>query len=101
MEVWALPRERFGDFIAGVPAPLAIGTVELDDGSTVKGFLCEAAGSPARRDITGYGGWRAYLDAAGEEGGSGMIPIIDVSPLASDDEAAIERVAGRDRQGLP
>ena len=38
LEVWALPVERFGDFIAGVPSPLCIGTVELDDGTTVKGL---------------------------------------------------------------
>jgi allophanate hydrolase len=66
LEVWALPRERFGDFIAGVPSPLAIGTVELEDGSTVKGFLCETAGLVGATDITAYGGWRAYLDAQGK-----------------------------------
>ncbi len=63
LEVWALPRERFGDFIGGVPSPMAIGTVELEDGSTVKGFLCEAAGLAGATDITSFGGWRAYLDA--------------------------------------
>jgi allophanate hydrolase len=63
VEVWALPRERFGDFIAGVPAPLCIGTVELEDGSTVKGFLCEASGLAGAADVTGYGGWRDYLSA--------------------------------------
>jgi allophanate hydrolase len=63
LEVWALPRERFGDFIAGVPSPLAIGTVDLEDGSSVKGFLCEAAGLAGAADITDLGGWRAYLAA--------------------------------------
>ncbi|MCR5856672.1 allophanate hydrolase [Mesorhizobium sp. J428] len=61
LEVWALPQERFGDFIAGIPAPLGIGTVELEDGTTVKGFLCEAAGLAGAADITEFGGWRAYL----------------------------------------
>ena len=61
LEVWALPRERFGDFIAGVPSPLCIGTVELADGTTVKGFLCEAAGLADAADITEFGGWRAWL----------------------------------------
>ncbi len=61
LEVWALPRERFGDFIAGVPSPLCIGTVELEDGTTVKGFLCEAAGLADAPDITEFGGWRAWL----------------------------------------
>ena len=63
LEVWALPRERFGDFISGVPSPLSIGTVELEDGTTVKGFLCEAAGLAGAADITELGGWRAYLAA--------------------------------------
>lgn len=61
VEVWGLPRAAFGDFIAGVPAPLAIGTVALDDGSTVKGFLCESAGLIGATDITALGGWRAWL----------------------------------------
>lgn len=61
LEVWALPRERFGDFIAGVPSPLCIGTVELEDGTTVKGFLCEAAGLADAVDITEFAGWRAWL----------------------------------------
>ena len=62
LEVWALPRERFGDFIAGVPAPLCIGTVALEDDTLVKGFLCESQGLSGAADITGFGGWRAYLD---------------------------------------
>ncbi len=61
LEVWALPWERFGDFIAGVPSPLCIGTVELEDGTTVKGFLSEAAGLADAADITEFGGWRAWL----------------------------------------
>ncbi|MEP9386055.1 allophanate hydrolase [Mesorhizobium sp. KR9-304] len=62
LEVWALPKERFGEFIAGVPAPLCIGTVALRDGTLVKGFLCESQGLSGGTDITGFGGWRAYLD---------------------------------------
>lgn len=61
MEVWALPRAAFGDFIAGIPAPLTIGTVTLEDGSAVKGFLCEPHGLIGARDITATGGWRAAL----------------------------------------
>jgi allophanate hydrolase len=65
VEVWGLPRAAFGAFIAGVPAPLAIGTVRLEDGSAVKGFLCETAGLVGSADITASGGWRAHL-AQGE-----------------------------------
>ena len=61
VEVWALPRAAFGVFIGGVVAPLSIGTVVLADGRDVKGFLVEAAGIGGARDITGFGGWRAYL----------------------------------------
>lgn len=65
LEVWALPSAAFGDFLAGVPAPLSIGTVALDDGTSVKGFLVEAAGLEGALDITHHGGWRAYLAAQG------------------------------------
>ncbi len=61
LEVWALPRSAFGDFIARVPSPLCIGTVVLEDGAKVHGFLCETAGLEGAEDITGTGGWRAYL----------------------------------------
>jgi allophanate hydrolase len=63
-EVWALPAEGFGRFVAGIPAPLGIGTVRLSDGSTVKGFLCEAEAVREARDISAFGGWRGYLAAA-------------------------------------
>lgn len=63
LEVWRLPRSAFGDFMAGVPAPLCIGTVELSTGRKVKGFLCEAAGIMGADDITSFGGWRAYMAA--------------------------------------
>ncbi|WP_291743370.1 allophanate hydrolase [Bauldia sp.] len=63
IEVWALPRESFGDFVSGIPSPLGIGTVKLADGTAVKGFLCEPAAIDGARDISDFGGWRAYLDS--------------------------------------
>ena len=60
-EVWALPADGFGRFVAGIPAPLGIGTIELSDGTTAKGFLCESAGLDGATDITAKGGWRAFL----------------------------------------
>jgi allophanate hydrolase len=63
-EVWALPPGGFGAFVATVPPPLVIGTVRLADGTRPKGFLVEAAGLAGARDITGFGGWRAYRTAA-------------------------------------
>jgi allophanate hydrolase len=61
VEVWALPSQAFGQFIDGVAAPLSIGTVTFADGRGVKGFLMEAAAVASARDISSFGGWRAYL----------------------------------------
>ena len=61
LEVWALPPEGFARFVAAVPPPLSIGTVRLEDGRTVKGFLVEAAGVAGAEDVTAAGGWRAHL----------------------------------------
>lgn len=69
VEVWAMPVETVGELLAGVPAPLAIGTLTLSDGSAVKGFLCEAAAVADARDVTHFGGWRAFL-AAGQHAGT-------------------------------
>ncbi len=64
VEIWELPVEHYGSFVALVPAPLCIGTLALDDGSSVQGFLCEARALEGALDITAYGGWRAYVDAS-------------------------------------
>lgn len=64
-EVWEMPASQFGSFVAGIPAPLGIGTLELADGSAVNGFICEGIGVAGARDITAFGGWRAWL-ARGE-----------------------------------
>ncbi|MFZ4517503.1 MAG: allophanate hydrolase-related protein [Microthrixaceae bacterium] len=61
VEVWELDEAGFGTFVDGVPAPLCIGTVELADGTTVKGFLCEEVATRGAPDITATGGWRAHL----------------------------------------
>jgi allophanate hydrolase len=61
MEVWAVPAEHFGSFVAGIPAPLGIGKVELADGRWVPGFICEAIGMEGATDITAIGDWRVYL----------------------------------------
>ncbi|PZU20857.1 MAG: allophanate hydrolase [Shinella sp.] len=60
LEIWAIPLAGFGAFMAGIPSPLGIGTVKLEGGGTVKGFLCETAGLDGADDITAFGGWRAY-----------------------------------------
>jgi allophanate hydrolase len=60
LEIWAMPEDRFGDFVAAIPAPLGIGTVRLDDGDEVKCFVCEPCVIPGATEITHFGGWRAY-----------------------------------------
>ena len=61
LEVWSVPAEHFGSFVAGIPAPLGIGKVELADGRVVPGFICEGIGTEGATDITHFGGWRNYL----------------------------------------
>ncbi|MGA3120832.1 MAG: allophanate hydrolase [Polyangiaceae bacterium] len=65
LEVWALPRESVGSFLEGVGAPLAIGTIDLEDGGKVHGFLCEAHAVASATDISSFGGWRAYATRQG------------------------------------
>ena len=60
-EVWALPSQAVGKFLQSIPAPLGIGSIFLEDGSTARGFLCEAIAVKDAEDITHFGGWRAYL----------------------------------------
>jgi allophanate hydrolase len=60
VEVWQVPVAAYGSFVALVPAPLGIGSIELHDGSVVQGFLCESAATTDATDITRHGGWRAY-----------------------------------------
>jgi allophanate hydrolase len=72
LEVWELSVEAFGRLVAGVPPPLVIGTVVLADGRTVKGFLCEADAVAGARDITAYGGWRAYRASLGLTGSAAV-----------------------------
>lgn len=62
-EIWSLPSDQVGPFIAGVAAPLSIGTVRLDDGSAALGFLAEAEGVRNLPEISHFGGWRGYLAA--------------------------------------
>jgi allophanate hydrolase len=63
VEIWELPPVGFADFVAHLPAPMVIGSLELDDGSMMTGFLCEPVAIEGAVDITSHGGWRAYLAA--------------------------------------
>jgi allophanate hydrolase len=61
VEVYELPIAAFGSFVAEVPPPLAIGSVTLASGEVVKGFVAEPRATVGAEDITGLGGWRAYI----------------------------------------
>ena len=63
LEVWEMPALAFGSFVAGIPAPLGIGTLALEDGDQVQGFVCEAHATLDAQDITHHGGWRAFLSS--------------------------------------
>ncbi|MBA4244449.1 MAG: allophanate hydrolase [Pseudomonas sp.] len=61
VELWDVPQARFGEFVAEIPPPLGIGNLELADGRWVKGFICEPYALDGARDITSFGGWRAFI----------------------------------------
>ena len=61
VEVWSITTQGLGRLLAAVAPPLGIGSVELADGSWVKGFICETHGLGDAIDITAHGGWRRYL----------------------------------------
>ncbi len=63
VEVWEMPQPEVGSFLALIPPPLGMGSIELEDGTHVHGFLCEAYALTGATDITDLGGWRAYLAA--------------------------------------
>lgn len=65
VELWDVPVQLFGSFVGLIPAPLGIGTLTLQDGREVKGFICEGAAIEGATDITHLGGWRAYIATRG------------------------------------
>jgi allophanate hydrolase len=64
VELWELAPAALGELLGEIPAPLALGRVELEDGGEATGFVCEAAAARGALDITAHGGWRAYLAQA-------------------------------------
>jgi allophanate hydrolase len=60
VEIWNMPTGRYGPFVAAIPAPLGIGTIELADGSRVQAFVCTQTIARGARDISEFGGWRKF-----------------------------------------
>ena len=62
IEIWRMPAENFGSFVANIPAPLGIGKVETISGDWVSSFICEPYGLEGAKDITHLKSWRAYIE---------------------------------------
>ncbi len=61
VEIWSIPAARYGEFVAEIPAPLGIGTIALEDGSALQGFVCTQTIAPGAREISAFGGWREFM----------------------------------------
>ncbi|MCA3175962.1 MAG: allophanate hydrolase, partial [Burkholderiales bacterium] len=64
LEIWELPVEHYGEFVALIPSPLGIGQIDTADGKQVQGFLCESQALDGAQDITYFGGWKNFLNTA-------------------------------------
>jgi allophanate hydrolase len=65
IEIWAVPENHFGSFVAEIPPPLGIGSVTTNRGDSVKCFICEPYALAGALDITEHGGWRAWRASLG------------------------------------
>ncbi|MEO1620616.1 MAG: glutamyl-tRNA amidotransferase [Cyanobacteria bacterium J06632_3] len=63
LEVWEVPLAGLGKILSQEPPGLAIGKVKLSDGENVLGVIGEPLTVEGKREITEYGGWRAYREA--------------------------------------
>ena len=61
LEVWAVPLKQVGALLAQIPAPLGLGSIELVDGRSVHGFICEGVALDGAEDVSHHGGWRHYV----------------------------------------
>ncbi|MBJ8348612.1 allophanate hydrolase [Antrihabitans sp. YC2-6] len=62
-ELWTLSPAALGQFLAALPAPMQLGSVEFDDGTWRTSFGCDGTAARQGKDISEYGGWRAALHA--------------------------------------
>lgn len=62
VELYALPTTALGPLVWALPAPLAVGRVELDDATAAHGLLCTHEPDGAI-DVSEHRSWLAYLAA--------------------------------------
>jgi len=62
LEVYEMPSNQLGSFLNLIPPPLGLGNIELEDGSLVKGFICEQYAVHEAQDISNLGGWKSYIN---------------------------------------
>lgn len=76
VEVWDIPNEHIGSLLQIIPPPLGLGTVHLQDGTTVYGFIAEGWATDTTattimgiqsEDITRFGGWREWQKQLSKE----------------------------------
>ncbi|WP_285318722.1 allophanate hydrolase [Pseudarthrobacter sp. lyk4-40-TYG-27] len=58
-ERWLLPPAALGTFLAALPEPMLLGSVQLRDGTAAVGFACDAVAAAGGEDITAWGDWLA------------------------------------------
>ena len=60
VEVWAVPPAGLASILLKEPAGLSIGKVQLANGDEILGVLAEPILCVGQREISEFGGWRAY-----------------------------------------
>ncbi|MCA6501377.1 MAG: glutamyl-tRNA amidotransferase [Pseudanabaena sp. M135S2SP2A07QC] len=60
LEIWSVTPDALGAILLSEPAGLCIGKIVLADGQEVLGVLGEPFLCEGQKEITSYGGWRAY-----------------------------------------
>jgi len=62
LEIWDVPEREIASLVAGEPDGLCLGKILLEDGQTVLGMLAEPYIITGKTEITGFGGWRKYIN---------------------------------------
>lgn len=66
VEVYSISKDKLGYFMQLIQYPLGIGRVELESSDYILGFICEGEAVKGKKDITSFGGYRAYMQSIGK-----------------------------------